>query len=86
MDGRKKEKLIQEKARFAGRSYQNYNSEVLRDELQSKSWDHFDNETDPNILWQIFHDNVIQTLDALYPLKQFSIKKYKEPWITNEYL
>ena len=83
---RKKGKFLQEKVRFTGRSYRNYNSELLRDELQSKPWDNFDIETDPNNLWQIFHDNILQTLDTLYPLKEFSIKKYKEPWVTNEHL
>ena len=40
----------------------------------------FDNETNPNLLWQIFHDNISQTIRYT---KKNSIRKYKEPWFTN---
>ena len=83
---RKKSKILQNKVEFTGRSYRNYDFDVYANELRNKNWKNFDTETDPNQLWQIFHDNVYQSLDVLYPTKTFSVKKYKEPWITNEHL
>ena len=83
---RKKMQVLQNKVEFTGRSYLNYNTEIFTDELNARPWDKFDAETDPNVLWKIFHDNVYQTLDVLCPSKKFSIKKYKEPWVTNEHL
>ena len=40
-----------------------------------KNWGDFDVETNPNKLWDIFHTNVLTTLDSLYPTNKFSVKK-----------
>ena len=71
---------------FTGISYRNGDFDILYEELSRKQWDLNDTETNPNVLSQIFHDNVHHTLDVLHPPKTFSVKKYKEPWISNEHL
>ena len=81
---RKKANVLHDKVEFTGRSYRDY--DTFTEELQSKQWNSFDLETNPNRLWQIVHNNVYSTLDILHPTKNFSVKKYKEPWITNELL
>ena len=78
--------MTQEKTEFTGRSYRNHSCENFIQELSIKTLDTFDNETDPNISWQILHDNINRSLDALYPSKIFSIKRCKESWVTNEHL
>ena len=69
---RKKANILHDKAEFTGRSYRDYNYDVFADELRTRQWESFDLETDPNVLWQIFHTNVLKTLDILHPA---SIKK-----------
>ena len=83
---RKKSKILRDKVKYTGRSYRNYDTVIYSEQLRVRHWEAFDAELDPNVLWQIVHDNVYQTLDILHPTKEFSVKKYKEPWIANEHL
>ena len=83
---RKKQKPLNEKTNFNGRSYRNYDTDIFAESLSRQNWNLFDSETDPNALWSIYKNNVLNVLSIMCPIKQFSIKKYKEPWITNELL
>ena len=83
---RKKPNVISEKAKFTGRSYRKDDKDVFNAGLERQDWEVFDNANDPNLLWEIFKKNVLKVLDQCCPQKTFTIKKYKEPWITNELL
>ena len=83
---RKKINVISEKAKFSGRSYRQYDTDVFANEFMNQNWDVFDQTTDPNLLWEIFCEKIVTILDRQCPMKTFSIKQYKEPWITNELL
>ena len=59
---------------------------IFMNDLAPQDWDISDNTLEPNKLWDIFYKNILKVLDQTCPMKSFSIKKYKEPWITNELL
>ena len=52
--------------------------------LNDKNWDKFDNDEDPNELWELMVINIKKSIDEIFPLKTFKINKLKEPWISNE--
>ena len=83
---KKKKNVLLDKVKFLGRSYRNYDTDIFANDLARQEWDRFDNTMDPNILWEIFCKNIVNILDVTCPMKSFSIKQYKEPWITNELL
>ena len=83
---RKKPNVLLDKVKFLGRSYRNYDTDIFANDFARQEWDRFDNTMDPNILWEIFCKNIVNILDVTCPMKSFSIKQYKEPWITNELL
>ena len=83
---KKKGKDQTTKTSFKGRSYRNYDLEIFKNLLDDQNWDRFQQNEDPNILWDIMSGNIENAIDDLCPLKTFKIKKYKEPWITQELL
>ena len=83
---RKKNSVTPEKTKFTGRSYRRYDVDIFNNELATKPWNLFDEENNPNELWKKNCTYITNTLDHMCPMKLFSIKKYKEPWITNELL
>ena len=83
---KKKQRDIPTKTTFEGRSYRNYDCELLSERLDEHDWNRFYIEAVPNILWDIMLNNIETTLNEICPLRTFRIKKYKEPWITQELL
>ena len=81
---KKKKKGIPTKTTFNGRSYRNYDTQNFIDFLDDQNWELFGHSEDPNTLWEIMLKNIKAAIDMLCPLKTFKIKKYKEPWITQE--
>ena len=49
-------------------------------------WGNFDQLNDPNRLWDLMLLNISDSLDNICPLKNSKIKKYKEPWLSQELL
>ena len=83
---KKKRKDIPTRAEFQGRSYVNYNRDMMRQILNTYDWTEFYGGDDPNILWQLFLRNTIMAIETMCPIKTFKVKRYKEPWITQELL
>ena len=44
----------------------------------------FDNANEPNLLWNIFENNVRSVLDSICPTKLFNISKNRDPWILDD--
>ena len=79
--------LIRKKSKeFIGRSYYGYDRDVFVRNLENATWDTFYENNDPNILWEIFLKIPQKTIDELCPQKTFKIKKYKDPWLSNDNL
>ena len=83
---RKKQKTVNVKYEFMGRSYVGYDSDAVNTLLANDTWDDFYNNTDPNRLWNIFKNKILSAIDILCPQTKFEIKKFKEPWLSNEIL
>ena len=81
---RKKNKNISTTMNFMGRSYRNYNENIFELSLNSKNWEQFDNNNDPEEMWKVMVTNLKDSIDEICPLRNFKIKRFKEPWITNE--
>ena len=83
---KKKQKDIPSKVPFQGRSYRNYDKYQLGMHLNQMEWNGFMESDDPNVLWDMMLSNITDSLDILCPKKTFRIRKYKEPWISQELL
>ena len=83
---RKKSKPVNEKINFKGRSYRNYEAQVFQNKLQQHNWINLLNETCPNKIWEELIETIKMYIDQQCPLKEFRIRKVKEPWITPELL
>ena len=69
---------------YSGRSYANYNKEVLHNSLMAHEWDLYYNIIDPNLCWDYFMDIISATLDDMCPIKKRKVRDKNEPWLTNE--
>ena len=71
---------------FIGRSYKNYNEDILIEQLSACNWDIFYQCTDPEIAWNIMENNILDIIDVMCPLQTFHVKHLKDPWISQEIL
>ena len=79
---RKKERGFIKKKEIMGRSYKDYDKIIFQNLLQHAKWDKFDTETDPDILWDIFDDNIRAALDLICPIRKLTIPEDKPKWLT----
>ena len=71
---------------FEGRSYRNYNSEMLHDLLVQCEWDDFYDARDPNNAWDLMVQKFMPIIDKMCPKRKFVIKNYRPEWVTHELL
>ena len=69
---------------FKERSYKNYNRERFQELLLAADWTEFYNLDNPNELWETMENIMLTNIDSMCPIKSFKVKRYREPWITNE--
>ena len=81
---RKKSKRKSVKTSFKGRSYRNYDKVKFQGNLLGASWEKFYSRRDPNQAWEIMRENIENEIDDMCPMRRFTVKKYDDPWITNE--
>ena len=81
---RKKVKKKRNSVNFIGRSYCSYNGDIFAREFCDCDWNDFENCEDPEILWQIYKNDIRKILDQMCPLKTFTISKDRDPWILDE--
>ena len=86
MTTRKKLYVKSKKVEFKGRSYKNYNKDLFQDSLVNSNWDNYFANDDPNNLWDIMREKILDSISPLCPLRSFRVPEAKEPWITNEAL
>ena len=83
---RKKEKSIQQKLTFLGRSYRNYDREGFQENLANSDWNGFYTAQDVDQAWEYLQKTIKKEIDLMCPLKNIKIRKVKDPWITNDIL
>ena len=80
---KKKESVKRKQMTFLGRSYRNYNKEILQNYLRESNWDEFWLLDDPNVCWDFILKNITRELDRMCPLKERKVRLSNEPWLTN---
>ena len=83
---RRKFPTSKDKTSFKGRSYKNYDTNILKEHLRSHDWETFYKTDDPNILWNEIDNIILEMLNNMCPFKEFRVKVMKEPWINNDIL
>ena len=65
------------------RNYSNYSKEIFRNTLfDNNGWvDFWSTYRDPNRLWSILSSIIIQSVDALCPIKRKVIRSDQNPWV-----
>ena len=81
---RKKVKVKRNSIDFQGRSYRNFDGDQLVRNFDECDWNEFDQNTDPDILWQIYDTNIRLVLDTMCPIKNFKIARNRDPWISDD--
>ena len=81
---RKKQKPNNEKMKFIGRSYRNYNKDVFQDRLKEYDWINYFDIENPNECWEILYSRIIETLDDMCPENSYNIKCYREKWMNRD--
>ena len=81
---RKHTKKHKQPTNFLGRNYLNYNIETLQNKLDQIDWTSYEESNDPNMMWNIYLQNITQHIDDLYPIRNFHINQKKEPWVNDE--
>ena len=74
------------KVSFSGRSYKNYDKNLFQRNLIDENWDSFYDSNSPSDCWDIMEGKIRLIINRMCPLKTFSVKEVREPWITNELL
>ena len=66
------------------RSMKNFNREAFLNELEQKEWDTIYYSQDPNEMWHIWKNMLMESIDKHAPLRSRRTRNRKSPWITNE--
>ena len=81
---RKKPRETNDPVSFKGRSYRKYDQDDLREFLIHLNWLDFNGTSDPEIQWCFIFNALIEYLDTTCPIREFTIKKTRDPWVTPE--
>ena len=83
---RKRNKTINKKINFEGRSYKNYIKEDFQWSLINENWNQFYELNDVNEAWNYIKNVIISKLDVMCPIMNFKVNEHRDEWITNELL
>ena len=74
------------KVTFRGRSYRNYDRNLLQNGLINADWNAFYNNQSPSDCWELMEEKIRSEINKMCPIKTFKVKEVREPWVTNELL
>ena len=81
----KKQKTFFEKDKFTGRSYRLFNEDMFVNDLSILlTEERLYLLANVNDQWDFFFNPVKSTLDKMCPVREFSFKKEKPPWLTHD--
>ena len=83
---RKKSKEPARKIKFKGRTYRNYSQEQFQRAIRAYCWDDFLELKNPEECWKVLLHRITEIADTMCPIKNYSVKEKRDPWITNEIL
>ena len=67
-----------------GRSYKNYNPQILKAVIEGKDWDTLLHESNTELMWECILREVCDILAIMCPLKVFKIPVCRPDWLTDE--
>ena len=70
------------KCYFIGRSYRNYNKVNFQNKIRDSDWSGYDSKTTVTDKWKKMLKIIYECINDMCPIKSFSVRKEKEPWIT----
>ena len=74
------------KITFTGRSLKNLSEDILNTKLLNVNWLPFYESTDVNYLWDFYYTRILEMIDIMCPMKEFTVGKPKKEWVTNDLL
>ena len=83
---RKKEKQHFQYTTFEGRSYRNYDCDIMIDFLNRVNWNNYWLFTNPNDCWLFLRGQIITCLDTMCPIKKRKNRVNNDPWLSDEIL
>ena len=83
---RKKPKAEHEKSRCVGRAYSKLKPEKFVQEINDHDWTEVLNCRDSDMAWTKFQNDFLNILHNHAPLKTFSDREDRQPWVSTEYL
>ena len=83
---RKKVFVKHNKIEFKGRSYRNYDVNIMQRRLMDENWEEFYETVNPSTQWEILQRKILGVIDDMCPIRSYRVNEVREEWITNEAL
>ena len=80
----KKEKTRYNRVEYIGRSYKNYDPNIVTNYLQDYDCSTYFHILDPNECWIYVYNVISDKLNELCPIKKKYVRDRNEPWLTND--
>ena len=68
------------------RQFKNFNKTNFLHDLAQQPWEIVNDQMDPDGMWVVWKDLLMETIDKHAPLKRKQVSKKNSPWISNELL
>ena len=84
---KKKPRVKQSTIKFSGRTYRNYDREILHEKLdQTLDQNRIIVERDPSVCWDYLLEDITKVANEITPKKEYKIKSERPCWLTNDLL
>ena len=80
----KKQRNILEFKKIKGRTYKNYDKDVLQTLIRNENWNLFYEKEDPAELWNFIIEIIEHHIDIMCPMKYMKFRINSPPWITQD--
>ena len=81
---RKKKRNKIKKITITGRSYLRYDKDTFHQLLSESNWETFDRSDDPEIMWDIMEENIINVLDGMCPIRKLVVPESKPDGLNDD--
>ena len=75
-----------EYSKIKGRTYKNYDKEIIQNLISNENWNDFYKIVDPTEVWVYIKNIISKHLEILCPIKYIRVRQNSPPWITHDIL
>ena len=68
------------------RNFRSFNRDKFRSDVASQDWDHINNSSNPNDMWNEWKESFLAIVNKHAPLRTTRVRARGSPWITSEQL